>query len=307
MKTVATSLKDLDKIYLLPRTEQETRKVSENMNESIIDGSNLTVNSDIKYVRKRHVSEVKRGRKSAKVQDFLNWCKFLVREKETCNRPTAMLLTVMSAFRTNKLDTIPVPYKLAIDLNLDLVTRASQVNLGTGRPLYIGEDAKKLEKKAARGNFSPTDFIHWCRFLVGEEQSCSRPPKAFTNILSYFRKGQMGSISLKYRYPIKANKDLVWRASEVDQRVMKFTYLEDISKEPTNKKLEAKAIVPIEKPIKKVKKPKKIKDIKRPSKPIFLEENPDYTENVNKEESLTIEQLIAELKQKGAKEIILKF
>lgn len=91
-----------------------------------IDGSKMTVNPEEKYRKKRIVTPAAntKWKRTTKVQELLNYCRWKVGELKTCEKPVSTVLNVLHAYRKGELDKISEGYMAAIETHKDLVDRA---------------------------------------------------------------------------------------------------------------------------------------------------------------------------------------
>lgn len=112
--------------------------IEEILTEEQIDGTNLTENPDIQYRRMRLISKPKKWKRSNKVKEMLNYCKYKVGEIDTCSKVPAVVYTVLSNYKRGRFDLIGSGYMEAINTYKDLIDRAIKIR---------GNNSKRKENK----------------------------------------------------------------------------------------------------------------------------------------------------------------
>lgn len=181
----------LEKVDLrnLPAVWKKKANIAEQIEKEIdeteevkIDGSAMTVNPEEKFRKKRIVTPAKetKYKRVAKVQDFLNYCRFRVGELEVCEKPSAYVIKVFYNYKANKLDEIPQGYMAAINTHKDLIDRAVNVDL---RSTNNSKNAKVTLRNRAKANFK-----HWLRVQLGLDSGEKEVSVAYA---AYVRRWQL--------------------------------------------------------------------------------------------------------------------
>lgn len=106
-----------------------------------IDGTNLTTNPDIKYRRKRIVSEVKKYKKKCHSKEFLNYCEFLIDKREECPKLLGIFDKILSSIRNDNYELIPESYINIIETYSSIITKAADL-----KPRYVKAKLEEYNK-----------------------------------------------------------------------------------------------------------------------------------------------------------------
>lgn len=166
--------------------EQIEKEIDE-AEEAKIDGSAMTVNPEEKFRKKRIVTPAKetKYKRVAKVQEFLNYCRFRVGELEVCEKPSAYIIKVFYNYKANRLDKIPQGYMAAINTHKDLINRAINVDL---RSTSNSKNAKATKQATTLRNRAKENFEHWLRIQLGLDNG---EKKASVSYAQYVRRWQL--------------------------------------------------------------------------------------------------------------------
>lgn len=186
----------------------------------LVDGTNLTVNEDIKYRRKRLVSPVRKYKHPNKSKEFIDYCEKLVSHPEDIECHPSLFRNILSQMRTGN-STISSGYRDAINNNLDIVVAASQIKL---RELRRSHGKKKVpQMKSNKQSNKTQEFIDYCKQLVNDPMSIKQHPAFFRNLLSNIRTGSCSHLSSGYLKVFENNKALVKAAAAVNLKKVKAT------------------------------------------------------------------------------------
>lgn len=166
---------------------KQIEKEIDEAEEAKIDGSAMTVNPEEKFRKKRVVTPAKetKYKRVAKVQEFLNYCRFRVGELEVCEKPSSYVIKVFYNYKANRLDKIPQGYKAAIDTHKDLIDRAVNVDL---RSTSNTTNAKAAKQATTLRNRAKENFELWLRIQLGIDIG---EKKVSTAYAAYVRRWQL--------------------------------------------------------------------------------------------------------------------
>lgn len=166
---------------------KQIEKEIDEAEEAKIDGSAMTVNPEEKFRKKRVVTPAKetKYKRVAKVQEFLNYCRFRVGELEVCEKPSAYVIKVFYNYKANRLDKIPQGYMAAIGTHKDLIDKAINVDL---RSTSNTTNAKATKQAVTLRNRAKENFEHWLRIQLGLDNG---EKKVSTAYAAYVRRWQL--------------------------------------------------------------------------------------------------------------------
>lgn len=113
--------------HLRKLAHQETVEHEELLksNDPLVDGSEMTVNPEIKHRRKRIVSQQNYKTKRPHIVEFINACKFLTGETSKAFPLSMQHQNILSLVRNDK--EIPEHYQSVINNNIEIVQKAAQL------------------------------------------------------------------------------------------------------------------------------------------------------------------------------------
>ena len=166
--------------------EQIEKEIDE-AEEAKTDGSAMTVNPEEKFRKKRVVTPAKEAKykRVAKVQEFLNYCRFRIGELEVCEKPSSYVIKVFYNYKANRLDKIPQGYMAAINTHKDLVNKAVNVDL---RSTSNTNNAKAAKQAVTLRNRAKENFEHWLRVQLGLDNGEKKVSVAYAQ---YVRRWQL--------------------------------------------------------------------------------------------------------------------
>lgn len=166
--------------------EQIEKEIDE-AEEAKIDGSAMTVNPEEKFRKKRIVTPAKetKYKRVAKVQEFLNYCRFRVGELKVCEKPSSYIIKVFYNYKAGRLDKIPQGYMAAISTHKDLIDRAINVDLRSTSNI---NNAKATKQAVTLRNSAKENFEHWLRIQLGLDDGEKKVSVAYAQ---YVRRWQL--------------------------------------------------------------------------------------------------------------------
>lgn len=113
--------------------------------DPLVDGTKMTINPEIKYRRKRIISEQSYTRKPPKIAEFINACKFIAGESDKPFPLSTQHLNILALVRNG--NTLPKNYVSVINNNIDTVIKAASLKPRQIKEMYNNKFVELKEEK----------------------------------------------------------------------------------------------------------------------------------------------------------------
>lgn len=135
--------------------QKETEKHQEILksNDPLVDGSEMTVNPEIKHRRKRIMSQQNYKTKRPRIAEFINACKFLAGETFKVFPLSTQHQNILSLIRNDK--EIPEHYRSVVNHNIELVRKAAQLKPKEIKEKYCIVPIKEKETEQMQRKVNP--------------------------------------------------------------------------------------------------------------------------------------------------------
>ena len=149
----AKKIKAIRKSQKLTQKEPLNKEPIPKSNDPLVDGSGMTINPDIKYRRKRIMSQQNYKTKRPHIAEFINACKFLAGETSKVFPLSMQHQNILSLVRNDK--EIPEHYKSVINHNIELVRKAAKLKPKEIKEKYCTIPTKEKETKQMKRKVNP--------------------------------------------------------------------------------------------------------------------------------------------------------
>lgn len=310
MKMETIDLSNLPKYwYKLAQKETEEQKETFKSNDPLVDGSEMTINPEIKHRRKRIVSQQNYKTKRPHIAEFINACKFLAGETSKVFPLSMQHQNILSLVRNDK--EIPEHYQSVINNNIDLVQKAAKLKPKEIKEKYCIVPIKEKETKQMQRKVNPKNvrtseqagnkFKEWLlnnlsNIPFEEKQEDMR----YASIVSYYRnhngeiadymprhsKAILDEYASKLKEFITSKNRLLKIEAPINTQTVKISETQSAISAP---KMQYHAIAPVESP-----------------KPSFVTTNSVSTELTDIKANDALSMIIMLAKKAGASELIIK-
>jgi len=260
--------------------QKETEETILSSEDPVIDGTSMTVNKDLKYRRKRIVSKVKPYKRTYKIQELLNYCKFKVGLIPTCEKPPKMVAKVLTDYKYHRLDEIPKAYLEIIELNKELVENAININLRGLKKTTKTKKAKKTMPKINKNSLKAKERAE--QWIEKVKQNDKDALANYTYVVHFINWTKNHKMPKMIKEVFDNNKELLQNYTMKNTRLVNTKY---VTTEDT-KKINMTPITLPEQTIK------------------VVDAIPDYSTTIKAEDALSMMIMLA--KKAGATELVIK-